>query len=158
MRTRLRLTRDGDAFVARLAPSQTAAMREALIYLRHRDDSDLTLTLQLGTGRETVDALIERLSGGHTESRDIRFRAEELHAVHSALTTVRPSSSLGRARSRRSPSTSNWASTGRTSTPWRAASSRRRPRCDVHSRYPPILSSAVRRPSADGGTKDRLPD
>ncbi|MFE2513819.1 hypothetical protein [Streptomyces mirabilis] len=67
MRTRLRLTRDGDAFVARLAPSQTAAMREALIYLRHRDDSDLTLTLQLGTGRETVDALIERLSGGHTE-------------------------------------------------------------------------------------------
>ncbi|MFE4749370.1 hypothetical protein ACFRIB_03615 [Streptomyces mirabilis] len=88
MRTRLRLTRDGDAFVARLAPSQTAAMREALIYLRHRDDSDLTLTLQLGIGRETVDALIERLSGGHTESRDIRFRAEELHAVHSALTTV----------------------------------------------------------------------
>jgi hypothetical protein len=88
MRTRLRLTRDGDAFVARLAPSQTVAMREALIYLRHRDDSDLALTLQLGIGRETVDALIERLSGGHTESRDIRFRAEELHAVHSALTTA----------------------------------------------------------------------
>lgn len=88
MRTRLRLTRDGDAFVARLAPSQTAAMREALIYLRHRDVSDLTLTLQLGIGRETADALVERLSGGHTESRDIRFRAEELHAVHSALTTA----------------------------------------------------------------------
>ncbi|MGW1501379.1 hypothetical protein ACWCQW_22875 [Streptomyces mirabilis] len=88
MRTRLRLTRDGDAFVARLAPSQTAAMREALIYLRHRDDSDLALTLQLGIGRETVDALIERLSGGHTESHDIRFHTEELHAVHSALTTA----------------------------------------------------------------------
>ncbi|MCX4455988.1 hypothetical protein OG585_25670 [Streptomyces sp. NBC_01340] len=88
MRTRFKLTRDGDAFVARLAPSQTAAMREALIYLRHRDHSDLTLTLQLGIGRETVDALIERLSGGHTESRDIRFRAEELHAMHSALTTA----------------------------------------------------------------------
>jgi hypothetical protein len=84
----LRLTRDGDAFVARLTPSQTMAMHEALIYLRHRDDSDLALTLQLGIGRETVDALIERLSGGHTESRDIRFRAEELHAVHSALTTA----------------------------------------------------------------------
>jgi hypothetical protein len=90
MRTRLRLTRDGDAFVARLTPSQTMAMHEALIYLRHRDDSDLALTLQLGIGRETVDALIERLSGGYAESRsrDIRFRAEELHAVHSALTTA----------------------------------------------------------------------
>ncbi|MFF2517915.1 hypothetical protein [Streptomyces sp. NPDC058086] len=88
MRTRFKLTRDGDGFVARLTLAQTAAMREALTYLRHRDDSDLTLTLQLGIGRETVDALIDRLSGGHTESRDIRFRAEELHAVHSALTTA----------------------------------------------------------------------
>ncbi|WP_329374304.1 hypothetical protein [Streptomyces sp. NBC_01483] len=88
MRTRLKLTRDGEAFVARLTPSQRAAMREALSYLRRPDASDLTLTLLLGTGRETVDALIERLAGGHTESRDIRFRAEELHAVHSALTTA----------------------------------------------------------------------
>lgn len=88
MRTRFKLTRDGDAFVARLTPSQRAAMREALIYLRQRDASELTLTLLLGTGRETVDALIERLVDGHTETRDIRFRAEELHAVHSALTTA----------------------------------------------------------------------
>ncbi|QIY72697.1 hypothetical protein HEP84_29730 [Streptomyces sp. RLB1-33] len=88
MRTRIRLVRDGDAFVARLTPSQRAAMYEALSYLRHRDVSDLTLTVLLGTGRETVDALIERLTGGPTESRDIRLRAEELHAVHSALTAA----------------------------------------------------------------------
>ncbi|MER6369381.1 hypothetical protein ABT255_13580 [Streptomyces mirabilis] len=86
MRTRFRLTRDGDGFVARLTPAQAAAMREALSHVRHRDVSDLTLRLRLGTGRETVDALIERLSGGHTESHDIRFDTEELHAVHSAPT------------------------------------------------------------------------
>ncbi|SFF43856.1 hypothetical protein [Streptomyces mirabilis] len=88
MRTRFKLARDEDGFVARLTPAQTAAMREALSHVRHRDVSDLTLRLRLGTDRETVDALIERLAGGHTESRDIRFRAEELHAVHSALTTA----------------------------------------------------------------------
>ncbi|WP_328510244.1 hypothetical protein OG981_31070 [Streptomyces mirabilis] len=88
MRTRFRLTRDGDGFVARLTPAQTAAMREALSHVRHQDVSDLTLRLRLGTGRETVDALIEHLSGGHTESHDIRFDTEELHAVHSALTTA----------------------------------------------------------------------
>ncbi|MFD8128415.1 hypothetical protein [Streptomyces mirabilis] len=88
MRTRFRLTRDGDGFVARLTPAQAAAMREALSHVRHRDVSDLTLRLRLGTGRETVDALIERLSGGHTESHDIRFDTEELHAVHSAPTTA----------------------------------------------------------------------
>ncbi|GHD50359.1 hypothetical protein GCM10010317_029730 [Streptomyces mirabilis] len=42
-----------------------------------RDVDDLPLRLRLGTGRETVDALVERLSGGHTESRDLRFRTEE---------------------------------------------------------------------------------
>ncbi|MFE2470246.1 hypothetical protein [Streptomyces mirabilis] len=88
MRTRFRLTRDGDGFVARLTPAQAAAMREALSHVRHRDVGDLTLRLRLGTGRETVDALIERLSGGLTESHDIRFDTEELHAVHSALTTA----------------------------------------------------------------------
>ncbi|MGC9544249.1 hypothetical protein [Streptomyces sp. UG1] len=84
----MKLTRDGDAFIARLAPSQVSAMYEALSYLRHRDPSDTELTLLVGAGREAVDALLERLSGRHTKSRDFRLTIEELHMVHSALTAA----------------------------------------------------------------------
>ncbi|MFJ4536252.1 hypothetical protein ACIP39_09780 [Streptomyces tibetensis] len=88
MRTQLRLTRDGDAFIARLAPSQASAMYEALSCLRARDRGDTELTLLVGAGREAVDALVERLTGRHTQSRDFRLSMEELHMVHSALTAA----------------------------------------------------------------------
>ncbi|MEV4335996.1 hypothetical protein [Streptomyces sp. NPDC049590] len=58
VRTRLKLTRDGDAF------------------------------LLLGAGREAVDALLERLAGPDTVSRDVRLTPRELHMVHSALTAA----------------------------------------------------------------------
>jgi hypothetical protein len=88
LRTRLKLTRDGDAFIARLAPSQASAMYEALSHLRYRDCSDTELILLVGAGREAVDGLLERLAGPHTESRDVRLTLEELHTVHSALTAA----------------------------------------------------------------------
>lgn len=88
MRTQLKVTRDGDAFIARLTPRQVSAMYEALSYLRHRDRGDTELTLLVGAGREAVDALVARLAGRHTESRDFRLTMEELHMVHSALTAA----------------------------------------------------------------------
>ncbi|WP_210581645.1 hypothetical protein [Streptomyces sp. GESEQ-4] len=88
MRTQLKLTRDGDAFIARLAPSQASAMYEALSYLRERGSGDAGLALLVGAGREAVDALLERLAGPHRESRDYRLAAEELHMVYSALTAA----------------------------------------------------------------------
>ena len=84
----MKVTRDGDAFIARLAPRQISAMYEALSYLSDRGRGDTELALLVGAGRETVDALVERLAVRHTESRDIRFTMEELHTVHSALTAV----------------------------------------------------------------------
>ncbi|MFJ7292403.1 hypothetical protein [Streptomyces collinus] len=88
MRTQLKLTRDGDAFIVWLTPRQIAAMYEALSCLRERDYGDTELTLLVGSGREAVDALVERLAGRHTESRDFRLTMEELHMVYSALTAV----------------------------------------------------------------------
>ena len=88
MRTQLKLTRDDDAFIARLTPRQVSAMYEALSHLRGRDNGDTELTLLVGAGREAVDALLERLAGRHTESRDVRLTLEELHMVHSALTAA----------------------------------------------------------------------
>ncbi|MFI2720487.1 hypothetical protein ACH5AI_29805 [Streptomyces collinus] len=88
MRTQLKLTRDGDAFIVRLTPRQIAAMYEALSCLRERDYGDTELTLLVGSGREAVDALVERLAGRHTESRDLRLTMEELHMMYSALTAV----------------------------------------------------------------------
>ncbi|MGW6738619.1 hypothetical protein [Streptomyces sp. NPDC055013] len=82
------MTRDGDAFVARLTPRQVSAMYEALSYLRDRDGGDTVLTLLVGAGREAVDALVVRLAGRHTESRDVRLTMAELHMVHSALTAA----------------------------------------------------------------------
>ncbi|MEV1084856.1 hypothetical protein AB0I98_42720 [Streptomyces sp. NPDC050211] len=88
MRTQLKLTRDGDAFVARLTPRQVAAMYEALSHLSGHDYGDTELTLLVGAGREPVEALVARLAGRHTESRDFRLTIEELHMVHSALTAA----------------------------------------------------------------------
>ena len=88
MRTRLKLTRDGDALIARLTPSQVSAMYEALSYLRNRHFDDTALTLLVGARRDAVDALLERLVGPHTESRDFRFSTQQLHMVHSALTAA----------------------------------------------------------------------
>ncbi|WP_371669080.1 hypothetical protein OG985_16285 [Streptomyces sp. NBC_00289] len=88
MPRQLKLTRDGDALIARLAPSQASAMYEALTYLRERNGGDEELTLLVGASREVVDALVERLAGPHPESFDVRLRWEELHMVHSALTAV----------------------------------------------------------------------
>ncbi|MFJ7019390.1 hypothetical protein ACIQUW_13665 [Streptomyces sp. NPDC101117] len=88
MRIQVRMTRDGDAFIARFAPRQVSAMYEALSHLRGHDYGDTELTLLTGAGREAVDALVERLAGRHTESRDFRLTVEELHMVHSALTAV----------------------------------------------------------------------
>ncbi|MFB6844342.1 hypothetical protein ACFCXS_05650 [Streptomyces sp. NPDC056373] len=86
MRTQLKLTRDGDVFIARLAPSQVAAMHEALSHLRGHYAGDTELTLLVGAGRDEVDALLERLAGPHTQSRDFRLATEELHTVHAAPT------------------------------------------------------------------------
>lgn len=88
MRTQLKITRDGDAFIARLTPRQVSAMYEALSCLRDRGSSDTELPLLVGADREAVDALVERLIGRHTESRDFRLTLEEIHMVHSALTAA----------------------------------------------------------------------
>ncbi|NEA63821.1 hypothetical protein [Streptomyces sp. SID12488] len=88
MRTQMKMTRDGDAFIARLTPRQVSAMYEALSYLSDRGCGDTELTLLVGTGREAVDALMKRLAGRHTESRDFRFTMGELHMVLSALTAA----------------------------------------------------------------------
>lgn len=88
MRTQLKVTRDGDAFIARLAPRQATAMYEALSLLREQDYGDTELTLLVGAGREAADALLERLGRPHTESRDFRLTLAELHMAHSALTAA----------------------------------------------------------------------
>ncbi|MGW0760209.1 hypothetical protein ACWD1Y_27655 [Streptomyces sp. NPDC002814] len=89
MRTQLKLTRDGDAFIVRLTPRQVAAMYEALSHLSSGGYyGDTELTLLVGAGREPVEALVARLAGRHTESRDFRLTIEELHMVHSALTAA----------------------------------------------------------------------
>ena len=88
MRTQLKVTRDGDAFVARLAPSQLSAMYEALSYLAERDSADAGLPVLVGADRGAVDAVLERLIGPYKELRDVRLTTEELHMVHSALTAA----------------------------------------------------------------------
>ncbi|WP_353946003.1 hypothetical protein ABII15_33360 [Streptomyces sp. HUAS MG91] len=90
MRTRIRLTPDegGEAFVARLAPSQASALREALMLLRSGESGDAVLALRLGADRATVDDLVDRLGDDGGRSRDIPFSASELHTLHSALTAV----------------------------------------------------------------------
>ncbi|MFD8567596.1 hypothetical protein [Streptomyces sp. NPDC059639] len=74
--------------MARLAPSQAAALREALVMLRSRESGDAVLALRLGADRATVDDLVDRLANDGGRSRDIPFSASELHTLHCALTTV----------------------------------------------------------------------
>ncbi|MFE2815426.1 hypothetical protein [Streptomyces nigra] len=88
MRTQLKVTRDGDAFVVRLTPRQVSAMYEALSFLAGLDYGDTQLTLLVGAGREAVDGLVGRLAGRRTESCDVRLTGGELHMVHSALTAA----------------------------------------------------------------------
>ncbi|MFE3592861.1 hypothetical protein ACFXOY_35765 [Streptomyces niveus] len=88
MRTRIKLTTDGDSFVVRLTPSQREAMCRSLELLASRDFTDTAITLQLGVDREEIATLIEHLSGNQDASQDIRLRARDLHALHSALTAA----------------------------------------------------------------------
>lgn len=88
MRTRIKLTADGDSFVVRLTPSQSEAMCRALELLSSRDFTDAAITLQLGADRAEIAALIGRLSGHQEASQDVRLRASELHVLHGALTAA----------------------------------------------------------------------
>ncbi len=88
MDTELELARDGEEFVARLAPSQASALYEALIYARHENATDAYLTVLLGAGRDVVDGLLTRLRDHGAEPLDVRFRPAELHVVLSALTNA----------------------------------------------------------------------
>lgn len=88
MRYRIRLRRDGGAFLARFTPLQAAACNRALTFLRGRDLGATALSVRLGTSPEAVDALAERLAGEHRESVDIRLSLDELHVLHSALTAT----------------------------------------------------------------------
>jgi hypothetical protein len=63
----MKMTRDGDAFIAGLTPRQTSEISEALSHLIEQDYSDTELTQLVGAGRETIGALVERLAGRHTE-------------------------------------------------------------------------------------------
>ncbi|MGW3117509.1 hypothetical protein ACWDBW_10205 [Streptomyces sp. NPDC001107] len=86
MRSRLRLTRDGDAFTVRITPAQAESFHRALIFLRSRNLGDTALVVQLGAGPDTVDALVERLAGEHESSFELRLSLHELHILHSAMT------------------------------------------------------------------------
>ncbi|MEW2302619.1 hypothetical protein AB0958_22060 [Streptomyces sp. NPDC006655] len=88
MRTEVVLRRNGEEFVVRLTRSQVLAMREALTFLRHRDLGEHVLALQLGTTAKAVDGLVERLDVDTAEPVEVRFRWDELHTVHAALTSV----------------------------------------------------------------------
>lgn len=88
MKADVELTRDGEDFVARLTRNQAMAMYEALTHLRRPDVSADILALQLGAGPEVVDSIIERVRVGRADSLEVRFRWQELHVVHCALTSV----------------------------------------------------------------------
>ncbi|MEU0663242.1 hypothetical protein [Streptomyces lavendulocolor] len=88
MRAQIRVTRDGDAFVVRFAPSQAAAIGGALETLRSRDLGDEALALRVGAGRAEVEELIGRLRELRAASGDLRLRPHELHVIHAALTAV----------------------------------------------------------------------
>jgi hypothetical protein len=88
MDTDLELTRDGEEFVARLAPSQASALYKALIYARHENVTDAYLTVLLGAGRDVVDGLLARLRDHGGEPLDVRFQPTELHVALSALTNA----------------------------------------------------------------------
>ncbi|MFF5367044.1 hypothetical protein [Streptomyces sp. NPDC013187] len=88
MRLRIRLTRDGEEFIARLRPYHADVLHRALTCLRAQRHGDTALAVQVGAGPEGVDALAARLAGDHSTSFDLRLSAVEVHLLHSALTAV----------------------------------------------------------------------
>ncbi|MFC4504170.1 MULTISPECIES: hypothetical protein [Streptomyces] len=88
MRSRLRITRDGDAFLARLAPSQAEAAHRALTVLLNSGTGPATLAVRLGASPEAVGTLVERLGGERECSIELRLTVGELHTLHSALTAA----------------------------------------------------------------------
>ncbi|AYL38436.1 hypothetical protein ACG2OD_08385 [Streptomyces sp. PDY-4] len=90
MRTRIKLTRAGEAFRGRLTATQTDLMCEALSALEGWASTDETLTVQLGAGREEVRRLYDRLQGDHKTPREFTLTARELHVIHAAITAVAP--------------------------------------------------------------------
>ncbi|GHA84503.1 hypothetical protein ACIQRS_30445 [Streptomyces termitum] len=90
MRTRIKLTRAGEAFQGRLTAAQTDLMCEALRTLDGWASTDEALAVQLGADREEVDRLYDRLKGDHTTTREFTLTSRELHVIHAALTAVAP--------------------------------------------------------------------
>ncbi|MFJ9720936.1 hypothetical protein ACIRPQ_34215 [Streptomyces sp. NPDC101213] len=88
MRTRIRLTRDGEAFLTRLTPAQAEACHQALAFLYDRIPGATARAVQLGTNPKAVDSLTERLAGEHRQSFELRLTLDELHILHSALTAT----------------------------------------------------------------------
>ncbi|MFI1420013.1 hypothetical protein ACH4VX_18905 [Streptomyces sp. NPDC020731] len=90
MRTRIKLTRAGEAFRGRLTATQTDLMCEALRTLDGWASTDEALVVQLGAGREEVRRLCDRLQGDHRTSREFTLTTRELHVVHAAITATAP--------------------------------------------------------------------
>ncbi|MDN0197239.1 hypothetical protein [Streptomyces sp. S.PNR 29] len=88
MRLRIRLSRDGESFIARLSPYHADVLHRALTCLRARQRGDTALAVQVGAGAKAVDALAARLAGDHARSFDLRLSAAEVHVLHSALTAA----------------------------------------------------------------------
>ncbi|MFD3624590.1 hypothetical protein [Streptomyces sp. NPDC058698] len=90
MRTRIKLTRDGEAFHGRLTATQTSLMGKALGILDDWASTDEALVVQLGADHEEVRRLYDRLQGDHRTSREFTLTARELHVIHAALTAIAP--------------------------------------------------------------------
>ncbi|MCZ4119988.1 hypothetical protein [Streptomyces sp. H39-S7] len=88
MRTRISLTREGEAYRVRLTWPQSDAMVNALALLAEQYFSDAALTVQLGMGRDGVGVLVDKLAGDHRTTREYVLDLRELHAVHAALTAA----------------------------------------------------------------------
>lgn len=88
MRAQVRVALEGEDYVVSLASSQAAAISSALEVLRGRDSGDEVLALWPGAGRAEVEELIGRVRARREASGELRLRLEELHVIHSALTTV----------------------------------------------------------------------
>ncbi|MFD7169115.1 hypothetical protein [Streptomyces violascens] len=89
MRTGIRLTAEGDSFIARLTSSQRAALRSALELLHGSDFSDDAVIVQLGVGRSEVSRLQDSLVGEDPSTiEDFSLSRQDLHVLHSALTAA----------------------------------------------------------------------
>lgn len=75
IRTRIKLTRDGEAFRGRLTATQTDLMCEALSSLDGWASTDEALVVQLGADREEVGRLYDRLAGAHRTTREFTLTA-----------------------------------------------------------------------------------